>query len=230
MPLNPLALFVFAALATSPASAQQAIDISGGASVVSDYRFRGISRSDGDPAVQASLHGEHASGLNAGLWASTLGGDSPYGDAEINFYAGWGREIGSGTRLSGGLIYYLFQGERDDALVEDHPEAWLRVSHLLGPVEAGVGIAYAIDAAGGDDNLHLHTDLSSAIPGTPLTIKGRVGWSDGALAPGGSYWDWSLGAEAALGRATLGLRYVDTDVEGGGHVDAGLVASLGVSF
>ena len=63
-----LALCCVAWLIGSAAQAQ----VSGSVSVVSDYRFRGVSLSDGDPAVQGALVFDHASGLYLGAFASTV--------------------------------------------------------------------------------------------------------------------------------------------------------------
>lgn len=46
--------------------------LSGSATLVSDYRFRGDSLSDERPAVQAALEYDHASGAYAGLFVSTV--------------------------------------------------------------------------------------------------------------------------------------------------------------
>ena len=61
---------ILAALIACPAAAQS---VSGEASLVSDYRFRGVSLSGGHPAAQASLTLEHDSGFYGNLWGSTLG-------------------------------------------------------------------------------------------------------------------------------------------------------------
>jgi len=72
-----------------------------------------------------------------------------------------------------------------------------------------------------EDNFCIWGDASTAIPSTPLTLKGHLGYSKGnsglgpngtSIAPTGKYWDWSLGADLALGPVVLGISYVDTDI------------------
>ena len=58
-------------LAATSANAQ---DWSAEVGLVSDYRYRGHSLSNSTPALQASLAGEHDSGLYAELWARQSGG------------------------------------------------------------------------------------------------------------------------------------------------------------
>ena len=47
-------------------------DWSGSIALVSDYRFRGISLTDGQPALQAGVAYDHPTGLFAGLFASNV--------------------------------------------------------------------------------------------------------------------------------------------------------------
>nr|WP_207912531.1 TorF family putative porin [Parafrankia sp. BMG5.11] len=119
-------------------------------------------------------------------------------------------------------------------------EPYATVSGDLGPVSAKFGVNYAWDQKGlADDNLYLHTELSSAIPTTPLTLSAHLGYTDGSLAPtllagtgDDSAFDWSVGASATvLGSLTLGVSYVG--VEGpsiDGLTDDAVVVSLGASF
>ena len=40
--------------------------------LATDYVFRGISNTDGEPTLQASFDYEHENGLYAGVWASNM--------------------------------------------------------------------------------------------------------------------------------------------------------------
>ena len=60
-----------------------------------------------------------------------------------------------------------------------------------------------------------------AVAGTPITAKAHIGHSWGndglgpnatSVAPTGSYWDWSLGADATWKNLTLNVSYVGTDI------------------
>jgi uncharacterized protein (TIGR02001 family) len=218
--------------AASPAAAADlgnGVTLAGTATLVSDYRFRGISLSGEDPAAQGSLELGHDSGFYAGVWGSSLEDTALYGEAELDLYAGWRREVASGTTVDLGFTYYWYP---DGTGASDVFEPKVAVTQALGPVSATVGAAWAPEQAsvGGEDNLYLWAGLSGAIPGTPLTLKGQVGRSEGGFAPTGDYLDWSLGAEVAWGPAKLGLAYVDTDLGDFPIVDAGVVLSLSVGF
>jgi uncharacterized protein (TIGR02001 family) len=231
-------LFVAAAAvfgAASPACAQIGIGggftITGRGTVTTDFRHRGISRSDGDPALQATGTLSHDSGFYAGLWGSSLSEVSPAGELQVEYYAGYAREIASGTDVDVGLVYTSFPDA--SALTDpDYVEAYASLSHTLGPVTAEAGAFYAPeqDSFGGRDNLYLYGDLTGGIPFTPVTVLGRLGYTTGGLAPGGGdYVDWRLGVEVDRGPFRLGLSYVDTDLDLP-NSDATIVASVSVGF
>src|SRR3546814_8047417 len=93
-----------------------------------------------------------------------------------------------------GLLWYLYP----DTTGTDYAEPYASVSGAFGPLEAKVGVAYAPDqdAIGSDDNLYVFTDVSAAIPETPLTLKAHYGYTDGSLGGlNGSYSDWSRSEE-----------------------------------
>ena len=102
------------ALIATPAFAEDApsspITISGGATLVSDYRFRGISQTDKRFAVQGTFTIAHESGLYATVWGSSI---DDYvangGDQEIDLIAGYKHSFG-GTTIDGGVLYYYYPG------------------------------------------------------------------------------------------------------------------------
>jgi uncharacterized protein (TIGR02001 family) len=235
---------LLAATAT-PAFAQEEaegpITVSGGVTLISDYRFRGVSLSGEDFALQPTITVNHESGLYVGLWGSNLDDTPTYGEVEVDAYIGYNTEIAEGTTFDASLTYYWYPDGQQAFGPSDYFETIFKLSHDIGPVTATGTLGYSWDQAAlaNDDNLYLGLGLSSAIPGTPVTLVGSFGYTDGALgalAPGGNYLDWSLGADVAVGPATLGVRYVDTDIAKTGikavdtNYDATLIFSLGFSF
>jgi uncharacterized protein (TIGR02001 family) len=212
------------------AAPDSAFDINATITAVSDYRFRGISLSDKDPALQASVDVEHKSGIYGGVWASTIK-NSP-ADVETDLYAGWRGKAGA-LGLDVGATAYLYPGGAD----LDYVEILASASYTLGPAELKVGAGYAPDQSnlGGKDNIYGYTDVGVGVPNTPVTVKAHVGYEDGSLAgPRGKKWDWSLGADVVVDRFTLGLSYVDTNVDRvfdpRKQAGATVVASLSVGF
>ncbi len=239
----------FVALSAAPAFAQDedaasssSITVTGNVALVSDYRFRGVSLSGGDPAIQGGVTVTHDSGFYVGTWASSIddGGSDVYGDVEVDLFGGWSGKVTEGVGLDVGLLYYAYPSNAKGFDAE-YFEPYATISGDLGPVQAKLGVNYAWeqDSLGGDDNLYIHTELSSGIPNTPVSLAAHLGYTDGVLAPpllagtaDDTGFDWSFGASATvLGSLTLGVSYVG--VEGpsiDGFTDDAVVFSIGASF
>jgi uncharacterized protein (TIGR02001 family) len=235
------------ALASSPAFAQDdeapasSITVTGNVALVSDYRFRGVSLSGGDPAIQGGVTVTHDSGFYVGTWASSIddAGTDFYGDVETDLFAGWSGKVSEGIGLDAGLLYYAYPSNAK-GIDAEYFEPYATISGELGPVTAKFGVNYAWDQKSlVDDSLYIHTELSSGIPQTPLSVAAHLGYTDGAFAPtllsgtgDDTAFDWSLGATATvLGSLSLGVSYVG--VEGpsiDGYTDDTVVVSLGASF
>lgn len=237
----PVALAAFATPAFAQEDPPAAITISGSAAIVSEYRFRGVSLSDKAPAVQAGVTVSHESGFYIGTWGSNLAGWGTFAGAnlELDLIGGYKKTFG-GTTVDVGLTWYTYPGGLDKT---DFAEPYVKVSGTVGPVNALVGVAYApkqealgqwynsgasagtgvYDNPGAKaDNVYVWGDVAGAIPNTPLTLKGHLGYTSGgnkglgpqgtSVSPTGKYVDWLLGADYAIGKVTLGVAYVDTDL------------------
>lgn len=237
--------FVLLGLTAMPAAAQEAeqkaLTVSGGVTLVSDYRFRGISQTDKRFALQGTFTVAHESGLYATVWGSSID-DYVYNgsDQEIDFIAGYRRTFGA-TTVDAGVLYYYYPGS--GGIDSDFFEPFVSVAHTFGPVTAKASAAYAPKqralsiGAGKEDNLYVAGDLSAAIPETPVSLTAHIGHSFGPsyLTIGEEYTDWSLGASVAFKTVSVGLAYVDTDGDfitpsGRNASKAGVVASVGVTF
>lgn len=247
------------ALAPAPAIAQDGVDppgvsatdetapppalaITGSAALATDYRFRGVSRSDDGPAVRGDVAVEHESGLHGRLRASTISGWGGVGgaDVELDLGAGYRFRPTDAATLDLGVVYYAFPGGGN---ATDFLELQAELSGTIGPATLAAGIAYApsqralgrwyVDGASaatgryddpGDkgDNLYLRGDASSGVPGTPLTARAHIGRSSGdpglgpqgaSLAPTGDYWDWLLGVELVLPGTPLTIGIAYVDTD-----------------
>jgi uncharacterized protein (TIGR02001 family) len=235
-------------VASAPALAQEAretraLTITGGVTLASQYRFRGISLSDEQVALQGTINVNHESGLYAGVWGSSIDGFGELGGSnlELDLYAGYRHQVADSVTLDTGLLYYAYPGSSGGDF--EFFEPYANVSITRGPVTAKIGGAFAPSQAGigNNSNVYVFTDVSVAIPNTPISLTGHVGNSHGdtTLTPSGDYVDWSLGATVAWRNLTFGVSYVDTNLSGaqaasGGAtrdiVDAAVVASLTASF
>ena len=53
------------------------VTVSANVALTTDYRFRGVSLSAGDPAIQGGIDVGHESGFYVGTWASSIEGGPP---------------------------------------------------------------------------------------------------------------------------------------------------------
>ncbi|MBB5685455.1 TorF family putative porin [Sphingobium boeckii] len=227
---------LIAASISSAAAAQDEpagpITVSGSVALVSDYRFRGVSQTDEEMAIQGGFTVNHESGFYVGTWGSNLSGWGTFGGAnmELDIYGGFKIPVGGGA-LDVGLTWYMYPGGFSNT---DFAEPYAKLSGTMGPVSLLAGVAYAPkqealgnfsntpqSAGQSEDNLYLWGDASTGIPNTPLTLKAHIGYSEGnpglgpngtSLAPTGEYMDWMLGADVAVGPLVVGVAYTDTDI------------------
>ena len=187
--------------------------ITGSATIASEYRLRGISQTDSDPAIQGGITVSHSSGVYVGTWASNLAGYGTYGGSnmELDVIAGFSKSVG-GLTLDAGGIYYVYPGTKGT----DYFEVYGSVSAPVGPVNAKVGAYWTPDqdhASG--HNIWIYTDLAFPIEGTPITLKAHGGYSDGNsfYTKGEDIFDYSVGVDLTWKALTLNVSYVGTDLD-----------------
>ena len=220
------------------------LSVSGGATLVSDYRFRGISQTDKRAAVQGTFTLSHSSGFYATVWGSSIDDYVENGsDQEIDLIAGYKKSFGNAT-VDGGVLYYYYPGS--GGINSDFFEPYFSVAQAFGPVTAKVTANYgfkqkalALNQVGPkQDNLYLAGDVSAAIPKTPISLTAHLGHTYGPsyLSIGNGYTDWGAGASVAVKNFTVGVQYVDASKDfinpfnGRNESSAGVVGTVGVSF
>jgi len=230
------------ALAQDDTAPPKAVTVSGSVGLTSDYRFRGVSQSDEQLAVQGGVTISHESGIYCVFWGSNLAGWGTFGGAnmELDLIAGFKVPVGGGT-LDVGATWYMYPGGFNNT---DFIEPYAKLSGTVGPVALTAGVAYApkqealgawyangaaaaagvyTDPGDKNDNLYLWGDVSSAIPNTGLTVKAHAGYSNGnkglgpfatSVAPTGEYVDWLAGIDYTIAGTplTVGVAYTDTNI------------------
>lgn len=263
MRFSMISLAALMVAAATPAMAQDetapapAITVNGSVAVVSDYKFRGISQTDGNFAVQGGITISHESGFYVSVWGSSIDNyvtvhGTP--NQEIDLIAGFKKPFDNGITLDVGALYYVYPGTRPgfagDTSASDFVEPYASISYAIGPVTAKVTGNYApkqkalaIDQGvtglfPKEDNVYLAGDLSASIPNTPIGLTAHLGhtWGPSWLSgPTDEYTDWSLGATATWKALTFGVSYVDTDTfyftpSGKDAAKGGVLFSIGASF
>jgi len=227
----------------APTAPPPEFTVSGGATVVTDYRFRGVSQTDKKVALQGTFTVTHSSGFYVSAWGSSIDDYIAAGsDQELDLIAGYSHTFAGGIKLDGGVLYYYYPG--GGHAKTDFVEPYVDISATVGPVTGKLTANYAPKSNalsvgnGAEDSLYLAGDLSAAVPKTPISLTAHLGHTFGPsyLVPDGSkgYTDWNLGASVTWNHLTFGVTYVDTnkDVFLGNRnlTGSGVVGSVGVSF
>ena len=104
----------------TPAAPEPASTLSFNVGVVTDYRYRGISQSSRNPAVQIGADYAHKSGFYIGAWHSTIQwitdnsmvatATTVKGAGELDIYGGYKGEIAKGLGFDVGMLRYEYLG------------------------------------------------------------------------------------------------------------------------
>lgn len=206
------------AIGAAVPAAAQAADLSANVTAVSDYRFRGISLSDRDPALQGGVDLGLDNGLYVGGWASTI---ADYGgaDVETNLYVGWAGEDGL-IDYSVAANAYIYPGGNG----VNYGELQGEVGGSLGPARVALELAYVPDQKNtAGDNFYIGPKLSVGLPLTPLTFNLRGGYEDGFYD---DKIDWEAGVDYSIGPFTASFAVVGSS--DGGATESGKLGRTGV--
>lgn len=86
------------------------LSVGGSLALTSDYIYRGVSESGGDPAGQADLHVHNSGGTYLGVWGSTRDHNlDPYADYDVELYLGHRFDLSNtwGVTVEGRAHYYV---------------------------------------------------------------------------------------------------------------------------
>ncbi len=199
------------------ASGAAVAEVSGNVAFTSDYRFRGISQTGEDFAVQGGFDYAHASGLYAGTWASVV--DNFNGaNSELDVYAGFGGSLTDALSWDVNVLYFYYPGATTAGgvaeinFLEVTPGVALDLDNLSASLSASFSSDYygesgdstyynlGVDVPLGEFGLGLHAGYQ--------TVDDNVAWG----TP--DYADWSVSLSKSLGGLDWSLSYVDTDLEG----------------
>ncbi|MCZ8252766.1 MAG: TorF family putative porin [Hylemonella sp.] len=222
---SKIALAALALTAGSSAFAQLAYNVG----VVSEYRYRGIAQTAGEPAVQGGLDYAHSSGFYLGAWGSNISWIKDDGDAagvktksnvEIDLYGGYKGAITKDLSYDVGYLRYEFVGNKykdigTAAANANTDEAYVGLTY--GPATLKYSYAFSNLFGFADSKGSSYADLSATFDlGKGFTVTPHVGVQDikGKNAAGYSYVDYAvtLGKDFGAGfSGTLALISVNAD-------------------
>lgn len=252
-------LVLVAAIAASTfgavSTAQAEVTTSANMNLASDYRFRGISQTSNDFALQGGFDVDFGNGFYVGNWNSNVS----FGDVslEMDFYGGYAGELANGLGYDVGLLYYYYPNNPNTA---DPDLDTLEVYGSLGYGGFSAGLSYALSddyfgladvtpgatAATGANDLSGSTyfNVGYEYPVSDALVFGvtygmtnfdKPVATDTAGNLVDSYQDYSVGLTYTVGKYNFGAAIIGTDDDGefiGGkdQTDADLILTFGTSF
>ncbi len=189
---------------------------------LSDYRYRGVSLSNGKPALQGELSVEHVSGFYGSVWASNVADNGGH-SVELDGTLGYSHNFG-GLSAQAGVTGYFYPGT--SGLNYYELQGGLTTHAGKAELNASVGYAPHQSALAGQQNIYGTAGFELPFKDTPLTFNGSIGVEDGAFAD--KKIDWLLGASYTVKGFDVGLSYVDT-AHSAGIPKAGATAVFSLS-
>lgn len=109
------------AQAQAPAAPASPHTLTGNIGIYSQYIFRGLTQTNGKPALQGGFDYSHSSGFYAGTWGSNISwltdGTPPAyqdgGSLEWDFYGGYKMSLPMDFTLDLGTLYYYYPGSEN---------------------------------------------------------------------------------------------------------------------
>ncbi|MDH3318311.1 MAG: TorF family putative porin, partial [Betaproteobacteria bacterium] len=189
------------AQATSPHS------VAGNMSIVSDYRFRGISQTFVQSAIQGGIDYSHSSGFYLGNWNSNVSGISFVdGTIETDFYGGY--KFGAGpVSLDVGLLQYYYPNAESAGTKYDTLEAYIGASWkwLTLKYSSTLGDWFGVTAPGLESKGSGYIDLSASYEVAPkLTLVGHIGQQKVKNYSNLDYTDYKIGLTYDMNGWVLG--------------------------
>ncbi len=195
--------------------------ITGNIAFTTDYRFRGTTQTQGDPALQGGITWTHPTGFYLGAWGSNVNfvdGDDAH--IEIDGFVGLTNTIDAFT-YDVGAIYYAYPGSDADAVGLGNYNYW----EIYGSLGYDFGVAalkgslyYSPDFYGEiGDAIYYKAAGSVPLPFLPYGAKIDAwgGYQTFLDFSGGDYWDWSVGLGFTVKGIGLDFRYTDTNLKAG---------------
>lgn len=180
-------------------------------SLTSDYRYNGVSYSDREPALQASVHWLGPRGWYAGAWTSGVDFNDPGNTSiEADVYAGRTVELGP-ARVSGELLYTFFPDKTFRGPTYDFVQFKVRGSRSFDAFTVGAVAAWTPQASYRSGTAW-RVALDGSYAFSPV-FKASAAVGRRWIETGFDRTFWDAGVTATWKKLALDLRYVDTNLD-----------------
>jgi len=225
------AAVVFPSLAAAQAAPASPHTFTGNVTLASEYIFRGIAQTRGEPAIQGGFDYAHSSGFYAGTWASNISwisdwgplltpsGKTPTANIEIDVYGGYKGSISGDLGFDVGVLHYAYPGSNKPtgAGRPDTTEIYgglsykwltLKYSRTTGSLFGWTPDGTTKSSGSGYLDLTGNFDM-----GNGWGLVAHAGHQSVHRVSAASYSDWKLGVTKDLGFGTVGVAYSATNAK-----------------
>ncbi len=189
-------------------------DFGGSIGVTSDYFYRGVSQSQGNPALQADLH-YRSGGWSAGVWSSRADMTRDEAPAtEIDLYIRRDWTLGNDWDLGVALTHYTYPDD-PRTYSYDYDEVIATAgyrSRLFGTIAFSPNYTGHAQGRWAFNENATSYELTAVQPVVgKLSASAGLGYYDLPASLDANYWFWNVGVACSFGRALLSVAYIDTD-------------------
>lgn len=215
-----LALAVVASALPAISFAEEASPLSFNLGAVTDYRYRGISQTRFEPALQFGADLALPAGFYIGTWGSTIkwirdsGGDAT---VEVDVYAGWKKEVVSGLTLDVGVLQYIYPSAKTaawDANYDDPntTEVYGAVSFGPATLKYSHSISTLFGVRNSEGSGYLDLSATFSLP-EGFSLTPHAGYQKVKDNNAGSYADYSLTLSKDISGTVVSVAYVTTNTK-----------------
>lgn len=233
------ALAQTAPAAPAPAPVADPGPITANITLASEYRYRGIAQTNSLPAIQGGFDYAHESGFYLGNWNSNISwiGDGNAGVSapiEMDFYAGFKKEVAKGLTLDGGVLQYYYPSKGTLTNIKDPNtfEGYVAATYEFATFKYSYAFTNLFGTANSKGSQYFDLSLNYDTGFEGLTLNGHVGYQYVANNSNLSYTDWKLGVTKDFGKGlAASLAYIGTNANGTYYVSpSGLNTGRGTAF
>lgn len=207
---------ILALMLVAGVSAVQA-QVTGNASLTSDYRFRGVSQTQNAPAVQGGVDFAHSSGFYAGNWNSSISSELYPGAAgvENDVYAGFKKDFG-GITVDAGVLGYMYPRATTDT---NTTEVYVGASYNVLSVKYSRSLTNYFGVADSKNSSYIQADANVPVTGK-LSAVAHYGRTSVANNSALDYADYNVGAAYNMQGWVVAAKYHANTSKGSGFETA----------
>jgi uncharacterized protein (TIGR02001 family) len=218
--------------ADAPAAPASPHTVTSNVGLTSNYVFRGIAQTSGNPAIQGGMDYAHSSGFYAGVWGSNVSWIADSGTVatgsvtmELDTYLGYKASFAADFGYDVGYVRYNYLGKYTSAATyapADTAELYAAISYkFLTAKYSHSTLNQFLTVYDTKNTNYLELNANYAIPDTSYTVSAHVGKQtyQGAAGEGATtatYTDYKVGVAKDFSGYVLALSYTSTDAKDGG--------------